>query len=89
MSKHFSYEKDWENWCLENGYKNPYKWIDEYEYRPKRVVYISFYLEHENGTYGMFSCTNDYDWGNDNFTLEDEGLIRKEIPTVKIVYEKG
>lgn len=78
---------EFENWCLKNGYPNFDEWIDAEEEPYKRTVNCTFYLQHENGTYAMFTCTLDYDWGADNFNLEMDNLIREEVEVTQTVVQ--
>lgn len=84
MSKlQYADRSEFETWCKANGYQNYDEWIDTDEEPYKRTVNCTFYLQHDNGTYAMFYCTVDYDWGADNFNLEMENLIREEVKVTR------
>lgn len=92
MSSKLQYASNSEfcKWCEENGYPDWDDWIDEDEEPYKRSVILTFYIRHENGTYAQISCTKDYDYGCENFNLEQEGLVRteKEIIQKVVTYDK-
>lgn len=83
MSLNGASQKKFEEWCQYNGYPDYEEWIDTDEQPYKRIVNCTFYLQHENGTYAMFSCSVDYDWGADYFNLEKDNLIREEVQVTK------
>lgn len=84
---HYANRDKFEEWCEANGYLNFDEWIDMDEEPYKRTVHCSFYLQHENGTYALFVCDVDYDWGADNFCLEMDNLIREEVEVTQTVVQ--